>query len=171
MTARHVIQLGFPLRAGRQPGGSRAQGFSYIGLLILVAMMGIALAAAGEIWHTAQKREKEQELLFVGGQFRRAIEQFYANTPGKARRYPLLLEELLQDPRHPGIRRYLRKIYPDPMTGSVEWGLIIGSGGEIYGVYSLSEDEPIKKAHFRLADKAFEGKTKYSDWVFMPLLR
>lgn len=150
---------------------ARQSGFGYIGVLILVAMMSVAMAAAGEIWHTAQKREKEQELLFVGAQFRRAIELFHANTPGKARRHPLQLEELLLDPRHPGIRRYLRKIYPDPMTGKPEWGLVTGPNGEIFGVYSLSEEEPLKKARFRVAERDFEGKTKYSDWVFMAALR
>ena len=147
------------------------RGFGYIGLLILVAMMSVALAGAGEVWHTAQQREKEQELLFAGGQFRRAIAQYYANTPGKARRYPLHLEELLKDPRHPDTRRYLRKIYLDPMTGKAEWGLVTGPGGEIYGVYSRSEDAPLKRAGFRLVEKDFEGRTKYSEWVFMPLLR
>lgn len=171
MSDRHETRTGFPARAGRQPECSCARGFSYIGLLILVAVMGIGLAAAGEIWHTAQQREKEQELLFVGGQFRRAIQQFYANTPAKARRYPLHLEELLQDPRHPGVRRYLRRIYRDPMTGKAEWGLLTGPAGEIIGVYSLSDDEPLKQANFRLAEKDFEGKVKYSEWVFMPLLR
>lgn len=150
---------------------ARMRGFGYIGLLILVAMMSAALAGAGEVWHTAQQREKEQELLFAGGQFRRAIAQYYANTPGKARRYPLHLEELLKDPRHPGIRRYLRKIYLDPMTGKAEWGLVTGPGGEIYGVYSRSQDAPLKRAGFRLAEKDFEGRTKYSEWVFMPAWR
>jgi type II secretory pathway pseudopilin PulG len=161
MTGRHEIHT-VP---------ARMQGFGYIGLLILVAMMSAALAGAGEVWHTAQQREKEQELLFAGGQFRRAIAQYYANTPGKARRYPLHLEELLKDPRHPGIRRYLRKIYLDPMTGKAEWGLVTGPGGEIYGVYSRSQDAPLKRAGFRLAEKDFEGRTKYSEWVFMPALR
>jgi type II secretory pathway pseudopilin PulG len=161
MTGRHEIRT-VP---------ARMRGFGYIGLLILVAMMSIALAGAGEVWHTAQQREKEQELLFAGGQFRRAIAQYYANTPGKARRYPLQLEELLKDPRHPGIRRYLRKIYLDPMTGKAEWGLVTGPGGEIYGVYSRSQDAPLKQASFRLAEKDFEGKTKYSEWVFIPALR
>lgn len=161
MTGRHEIRT-VP---------ARMRGFGYIGLLILVAMMSVALAGAGEVWHTAQQREKEQELLFAGGQFRRAIAQYYANTPGKARRYPLQLEELLKDPRHPGIRRYLRKIYLDPMTGKAEWGLVTGPGGEIYGVYSRSQDVPLKRAGFRLAEKDFEGRTKYSEWVFMPALR
>jgi hypothetical protein len=57
------------------------------------------------------------------------------------------------------------------MTGTTEWGLVSGPNGEIFGVYSLSEEAPLKQANFRLAEKAFEGKTKYSDWVFMPLLR
>jgi type II secretory pathway pseudopilin PulG len=167
-TRRHPV---FSTRTGWRPGCRRALGFGYIGVLILVAMMSAALAGAGEVWHTAQKREKEQELLFAGGQFRRAIAQFYANSPGKARRYPLHLDELLQDPRHPGIRRYLRKIYLDPMTGNAKWGLVTGPNGEIFGVHSLSEDEPLKKAGFRLAEMGFEGKMKYSEWVFMPSLR
>lgn len=143
------------------------RGFTYIGVLVIVALMGIALASAGEVWYTMQKREKEQELLFVGQQFRLALKRYADHTPGKARRAPLHLEELLQDPRHPGIQRYLRKIFPDPMTGRPEWGLITGPGGEIVGVHSLSDDEPLKKSHFDLAYKHFEGSLKYSDWVFM----
>jgi hypothetical protein len=57
------------------------------------------------------------------------------------------------------------------MTGRAEWGLLTGPAGEIFGVYSLSDDEPLKQANFRLAEKDFEGKVKYSEWVFMPLLR
>lgn len=146
------------------------RGFGYIGLLVIVALLSVALGGAGEIWRTAQKREKEQELLFVGAQFRRALEQYHRYTPGNARRYPTRLEELLLDPRHPSIRRYLRQVYRDPMTGSDEWGLVTGPNGEILGVYSRSEDAPLKRANFRVADEAFEGKTKYSQWVFMPRL-
>lgn len=143
------------------------RGFTYIGVLVIVALMGIALASAGEVWHTIQKREKEQELLFVGHQFRLALKRYADHTPGKARRAPLKLAELLQDPRYPGIQRYLRKIFPDPVTGRPEWGLITGPGGEIYGVHSLSDSEPLKKSHFERVDKHFEGSMKYSDWVFM----
>lgn len=147
--------------------GRRSRGFTYIGVLVMVAVMGMTLAAAGQVWHTAQQREKEQELLFVGDQFRRAIDQYYRNTPTKGRRYPARLEELLEDPRQPSVKRYLRKIYMDPMTRNTEWGLITGPNGEIYGVHSLSEAEPLKKSRFRLVDKDFEGKTKYSEWLFL----
>ncbi len=143
------------------------RGFTYIGVLVLVAMMGAALAAAGQVWHTMQKREKEQELLFIGHQFQLALNRYASHTPGQGRRAPPNLEELLKDSRHPEVRRYLRKIYLDPMTGSAEWGLITGPDGEIYGVHSLSIDEPLKKSHFGLANRHFEGKMKYSDWVFM----
>ena len=142
-------------------------GYTYLVLMAIVAAMGIVLATAGEVWHMTLKREKEQELLFVGDQFRRALNLYSRHTPGNARRYPISLEELLKDPRSPGVARYLRKIYPDPITGSTKWGLIMGPNGEIYGIHSLSEEEPLKKSGFSLADLRFEGRTKYSDWVFM----
>ena len=145
----------------------RERGFTYIGVLVLVALVGIGLAAAGQVWHTAAKREKERELLFIGQEFRTALNRYAKHTPGKEKRAPMSLEELLRDPRHPGIQRYLRKIYVDPMTGSTEWGLVKGPAGEIHGVHSLSTDAPLKKANFALADRRFEGATKYSDWVFM----
>ena len=163
--------------AGRRPGGDpaascppaygtprRVAGFTYIGLLFLVAMMGLALTQAAAMWQTVQQREKEKELLFVGDQFRRAFARYYAAGGG----YPRQLDDLVKDPRFPGMRRFLRKIYRDPITGSSEWGLVKQPGGLIGGVYSLSEAEPIKKAEFGLADQSFEGKMKYSEWVFMP---
>lgn len=148
------------------PDGAR--GFSYIGVLLLAALMGMALAAAGQVWQVMRQREKEQELLFIGQQFRLALDRYARHTPGKGRRTPQRLEDLLQDPRAPGVQRYLRKIYVDPMTGRAEWGLITGPAGEIYGVHSLSTDEPLKKSQFRLADRPFEARKKYSDWVFLP---
>jgi type II secretory pathway pseudopilin PulG len=167
MTHCHPNRTAAFAEDGRAPVSRRAGGFTYIGVLVLVAMMGLALAAAGQVWHTMQKREKEQELLFIGHQFQLALKRYGEHSQGQARRSPVELEELLKDPRQPGIQRYLRKIYLDPMTGKAEWGLIIAPNGEIFGVHSLSDDEPLKKSQFALADRQFEGKTKYSDWVFM----
>lgn len=167
MTPSHRSRAAVFPGAGRRPALRRDRGFTYVGVLVLVAVMGIGLAASGQIWHTAQQRERERELLFIGQQFRLALDRYARHTPGQARRAPLRLEELLQDPRHPGIHRYLRKIYVDPMTGSAQWGLVTGPGGEIYGVHSLSGEEPLKKSNFALADRNFEGAMKYSDWVFM----
>ncbi len=142
-------------------------GFAYFGLLVIILMMGVVLATAGEVWHLAIKREKEQELLFVGNQFRQAIKLYYEHTPPQAQRYPVRLEDLLRDPRYPSMQRYLRKIYTDPINGSQKWGIVKGPAGEILGVHSLSTAEPVKKANFSSVDKSFENKTKYADWVFM----
>ena len=142
-------------------------GFTFLGLLMIVAIMGVGLLAVGEVWHSARQREKEQELLFVGNQFRQAIKSYYLHTPAGHQRYPATLEDLLKDPRYPSTQRYLRKIYPDPISGSTEWGILINSTNKaIIGVYSKSEETPIKQGNFRLRDKGFEGKTKYADWLF-----
>lgn len=149
------------------PARFAATGFTYIALLFLIVIMGVALASAAEVWHTVVQREKEQELLFVGDQFRRAIDQYAKHAQAGSGRFPMSLEDLLKDARYPDTRRYLRKIYNDPITGSSNWGLVKGPSGEIFGIYSLSEDEPLKKRNFSSAYASFEDKVKYSDWVFM----
>lgn len=121
-------------------------------MLVLVVLMGIALASAGKVWHTMQQREKEQELRFIGHQFGLALKRYVEDTPAKIRRFPIHLEELMLDPRHPGIQRYPRKICPDPMTGP-KWGLITGPNGEICGVHSLANGEPLVKP-FRTGGQA-----------------
>ena len=45
-------------------------------------------------------------------------------------------------------------------------GLVKAPEGGIMGVYSLSERAPVKTAQFRLTDKAFNDKSKYSEWQF-----
>jgi type II secretory pathway pseudopilin PulG len=142
------------------------RGFSYIALLILIAVMGVAMAATGDLWATASQREKEAQLLFVGHQFRQAIRRFYQQA-GAVKRYPASLDELLLDPRFPEPHRYLRRIYADPITATTDWGLVQGPNDEIIGVYSQSQEKPIKQANFRPEDAAFEGKDKYSDWQFV----
>ena len=142
-------------------------GVTYVGVLVLVALMGITAAVAADVWHTGRKRECERELLFIGNQFRQAIGHYYEHSPGPAKTFPRNLNDLLRDPRTPGMKRHLRRIYPDPTTGSEEWGLVKGPSGEILGVFSRSEEIPLKKANFRKADASFEGKQRYSDWTFV----
>jgi type II secretory pathway pseudopilin PulG len=145
---------------------SRQDGFSYIGILIFIALMGVALAGVGQFSSQISKREQEQELLFVGNQYRTALELYYRHSSGTDR-FPQTLKDLLKDPRYPDTQRYLRRLYPDPITGKTDWGLMKNLNGEIIGVYSRSENEPLKKYGFIRANQNFEGATKYSDWVFM----
>lgn len=147
----------------------REFGAAYLMLLLTVMVMGIGLVAVSEVWHTTSQREKEQELLFIGNQYRQALELYYAQSPGgNAQRYPASLEDMLKDPRVPGTKRYLRKIFADPISGDKNWGLIRGPGGGIMGVHSMSVEEPIKKTNFSRLDRGFEGMKQYKDWVFVP---
>ena len=147
-------------------GPQSSNGFTYIGLLIFIALMGIGLALAGQVWHTEMQREKEKELLFVGDQFRTAIIKYYEGSPGGVKKFPKSLKDLLDDRRYPTTKRYLRKIFLDPMTGETRWGLVESPTGGIMGVYSLSEREPRKIAGFLVRDEAFAGATSYADWKF-----
>lgn len=145
----------------------REQGLTYLGVLLAVAILGTSLAATGTVWHTARRQDNEKELLFVGDQYRRAIEAYYLHSPGAAGQYPPTLEALLQDPRQATVTRYLRRLYRDPITGSTEWGLVRGPGGGIAGVFSLSEERPLKQANFGARYESFANAGKYSDWRFV----
>jgi type II secretory pathway pseudopilin PulG len=144
---------------------SAQRGFTYVGLLIAVALAGVALAAAGTLWSTTAKRDKEVELLFVGDQFRRAIGSYYEGTPG-AKRYPLKLEDLLEDKRLAVTRRHLRQIYADPMTGQPDWVLERLPDGAIVGVHSRADGKPMKVANFAPGDESFADAASYREWVF-----
>ena len=143
---------------------ARAAGFTYLTILFVVAFMGLGLAIAGQVWHTVVKREREAQLLYAGNQYRRAIERYYLSGLNQ---YPRTLEDLLKDPRKPGTERYLRKLYPDPLAGRNEWGVVKAPDGGIMGVYSQSEDKPIKTAGFAIVNRDFEGAAKYADWKFI----
>jgi len=142
-------------------------GFTYLGVLFAVVFMGIAMAATGTVWHQTRQREKERELLFIGGQFRQALDLYFRNSPGKVKKFPQRLEDLLRDDRYPDVRRYLRRIYHDPMTGGTEWGLVRSADKGIVGIYSLSEEAPVKTANFEKADAALTDKRHYYQWQFI----
>ena len=149
-------------------------GFTYIGVLVIMAVMMMALGAASQVWHSVMQREKEQELLFIGHQFRAAIGNYYAQS---GNRYPPNLEALLES-NDLGVtgsaakkNRFLRKIYQDPMTNESNWGLVTGPDKSVQGVYSLSAEKPFKTTGFINADADLELAEKYSDWqfVYMPI--
>ena len=152
-----------PMRNGNFIASSK--GFTYIGVLAILAVMMIAMSAVAQIWHTQMQRENEQELLFIGNQFRNAIGRYHQES---GRGFPPSLQALLgTDGDVKFNKRYLRKIYRDPLTGSDTWGLVLGNDAQIVGVYSLSDMKSYKQAGFAERDSAFEGKTKYSEWQFV----
>lgn len=148
-----------PAKAGRTGG------FTYVGLLIAVALMGFGLAAYGELYSHAAQREKEAELLFIGAQFRDAIGSYYNRSPG-AKAYPKKIDDLLEDNRFPMPQHHLRRLYRDPITETTDWGLVEAPGGGFMGVYSRSEETPIKTGNFDAAEEAFENAEHYTKWTF-----
>jgi len=52
---------------------NKCLGFTYIGVLMLVAISGIGLAGVGIVWHQDTQREREKELLFIGEEYRRRL--------------------------------------------------------------------------------------------------
>lgn len=142
-----------------------SRGFTYLTVLFIVAILGGGLALVGEMWETSAQREKEAELLFVGNQYRSAIARYYLSGP--QRQYPRALEDLLKDARMPETRRYLRRLYADPLSRKAEWGIVKAPDSGIMGVYSLSEEATFKRANFKLRDAAFASAQKYSDWKFV----
>jgi type II secretory pathway pseudopilin PulG len=143
------------------------QGFFYVGLLIFVAIVAIGLNVVSEVWVFSAQREREAELLFIGNQYRDAITRYYVESPRGARKFPKQLSDLLEDNRgEDKVRRYLRRMYVDPMTGQSNWGEVTLVDGSIVGVYSRSLDAPIKVSGFKLRDAMFADQTRYTDWVF-----
>lgn len=149
------------MRRGSRAG--RARGFTYVGLLALVALIGILLAAAGEVASTAARRDRETQLLWVGHEYRAAIGRYFTQRHA----YPQRLEDLLGSAPDAPIRvRYLRRLYPDPMTGAADWELVLAPGGGITGIASTSKRAPIKAAQFDDADQEFATAATYGDWKF-----
>lgn len=151
------------------PAPHRIRGFTYVGLLIVVAIVGLAAASSVQLGAIAQRRQVEDELLFVGLQYKRAIRSYFeAAPPGAPSTAPARLEDLLRDPRFPNPRRHIRRLYPDPLTGQNDWVLIRGLDGQgILGVHSRSKENPIRIDNFPDEFFHFKGKKRYADWVFV----
>lgn len=111
-----------------------ALGFTYLGVLLAVALVSLGLAAASTVWVTVGHRQRLAQLDWIGGQFERAIASYYESSPGGTKRYPPSLESLLHDPRYPVPRRHLRTIYENPFTASTAWNVLRSSDGGIRAV-------------------------------------
>ena len=159
------------MRRARSRGGLPARRQRHCGAVLLAFLLAIALAglaslAAVDVWSMTRQREREQQLLFVGHQYRAAIRSYYFGGPsGAGRALPTSLDMLLDDDRYPVPVHHLRRLYPDPITESTDWGLLM-AGDRIIGVYSKSEAQPVKQKGFAPLDVSFEDKTSYRDWVF-----
>jgi type II secretory pathway pseudopilin PulG len=161
------------------------RGFAYIALLVAIIIIGISLGAAGKYWGNVIRRDKEEELLYRGDQYRRAIERYVAAVPG-SQVYPQSIDDLLKDDRTATSKRHLRQKYKDPISGEDFVEIRNTLTKRIIGVHSPSEKEPLKKAGFPDVYNATKGvaqpgfpdgyniftaKLKYSEWLFVATVK
>jgi type II secretory pathway pseudopilin PulG len=112
------------MKQRRSPAeGSRKRRES--GHLILCVMIGltvaaILLAAAVQQWSVVERREREEDLIFRGTQYVKAIRLYQMEHGGAL---PTSLEILIK----PGPRgyRYIRKLYRDPFAPDGKWGILL----------------------------------------------
>jgi type II secretory pathway pseudopilin PulG len=108
-----------PRRVWPRGGGPAADlGYAMAALLVGMAILAIFLAAAMPVWRIVAKREREEELVFRGQQYARAVGLFQRKFPGA---YPPSIDFLIE-------QRFLRKKYKDPMTADGEFQILFQGG-------------------------------------------
>ena len=140
------------------------RGYTFVGLLVIVVILGLMLTVVSRVWTMTVQREREAQLLWVGHAYRNAIASYYVHGG----QFPQSLQQLLQDDRSPVPVRHLRQLYPDPMTGAADWTLIPDPISQrIMGVESSSKATPIKRKGFELGDAVFADTDCYCSWQFV----
>jgi type II secretory pathway pseudopilin PulG len=139
-----------------------------LGVMVFMAIGTLMASVASQRWVDARRRDAEEELLIVGMQYRKAIESYYFRSPGVPRQFPASLKDLVQDPRFPQTVRHIRRLWPDPVDPTQDWGLI-RQGDRIVGVYSQSTGQPFRSANFdpALPAQQFANAKNYRDWHFV----
>ena len=87
-----------------------------VAIVMFIAILMILIAAVGPSISTIMKREREEELLFRGKQYARAIALFQRRYG----RYPMTLKEMYENKP-----RVIRKLWKDPMCACDDWKLLI----------------------------------------------
>jgi hypothetical protein len=148
----------------RRPHIFNERGVTYLMLMFVIVLIGIATTAAAKQWKVIVQRELEADLLAKGIEIQNAL-ALYSETVKAGRvmpeeLYPQTLADLTQLPNP-----FLRKVYLDPMAHG-EWEYIRAPTGGIMGVRSKSLAKPFRQRDFPLGVQHFEGRATYHDWVF-----
>ena len=108
---------------------SNERGFMMAALLVTLSVMAVLIGTLVPVWNTAARREREEELVFRGEQYARAMMLFqrkYANAR------PPSVDVLLNE-------RFLRKKYKDPITNEDFELLAAGAGPAQPGLGGLGQ--------------------------------
>ena len=155
------------MRTGRARG---PRGFAYLVLLVALAVIAVAASSSLSLGSKLARRDAEQELLSLGTEWQLALRSYAgiapaATAPGVARG-PREISDLLKDPRAAAVRRHMRQVRADPLTGRADWGVVRDTAGFITGVYSLAQGQPVKRQGFDPTLQAFDDADNYQQWVF-----
>jgi len=147
-------------------GPRQQRGIGYLSLLLAVFLLSLGVGKVMDVHATRVQREREAELVYVGSLYREAIRSYYMSATDGQRKYPSRLDDLLKDPRHVVMRRYLRRLDPDPLT-TQPFTLLIAPQGGIWGVASSSLKKPLR---LRSPDGVIvngAAPRSYRDWHFV----
>src|SRR5215472_2864240 len=125
----------------RRPSRCGQHGYVLLYLLFLVAVLTISLTTIVPTLKFVMQRDREQEMVHRGEQYRRAIRRYYRRMGS----YPPSLDVL----ENTNDIRFLRKRYKDPMNHDKDWktltqvdlmkamGTALGGAGGIAGAQTL----------------------------------
>lgn len=159
--------------------GRRADGMSYVELLVTVMVLLVLASAVIPLARWDQKRRREEHLRVTLQTLRDSLDQYnkymiaglivttdveQCALPADRRTcYPRDLDELVDgvevgDPANPTVVKFLQSIPVDPVTGEAEWGKRSYQddwdsrswGGEnVYDVYSLAVGQALDGTYYR----------------------
>lgn len=135
----------------------------------LAALFLVALATQKVMAVVSQQaqREREAELLRIGAAYVAAIGAYHERSPGSVKRWPPSLEMLTDDRRFVTLQRHLRQLYADPITRGGDWGMVLAPDGGVAGIYSQSDEKPIRTSGETLQALGLAEAHRYSDWKFV----
>lgn len=103
------------MRSARYGRSSASDGYTLVAIVIGMMILAILIMGVAPSVATIMKREREQELIFRGKQYARAIVLFQ-------RRYGRLPNELKE--LYENRPRTIRKLFKDPMCRCPDWHII-----------------------------------------------
>src|SRR5271154_1304448 len=129
-------------RSSRLARNRGEEGYALLLVVFLTSLLLLATMVAAPSVRTERQREKEEEMIWRGKQYVRAIKLYYR----KNGRFPTSLDDLTKPKT--GSLRYLRQAYKDPMNkedGS--WRLIyVGPAGQLIGSFKPPQTLQIQGA-------------------------
>lgn len=141
----------------------KQNGFTYIFFLCFIFAYGIILGAFIEVYSTQHKRLQDDEFFYVSSIYIDSLNNYYKDHHN----FPNRIELLLCDGETYPCKRYIRKLYKDPIS-KANFTYLKNEQNLVVGIRSISNRRIIN----------FEQSKKYSadlyseiDFTVNPILR